>query len=417
MGTYLCTARDPEGRLVTRRVTASSEVDAAEALEKAGCIPIQIRWEESPALAGADAGPAAAGNRGPGRSWFGSTPPARELSLVTRQLATMVKAGVVVHTALDTAAEQCGHPRLRAALEAVARDVTQGGSISRSLAKHPAVFDQTFVNAIEAGQVSGKLDTILIRLATFMEVGIRRRNSVKAAMRYPVMVMAISFTAFLVLVRFVVPNFKSLFARFNTELPFPTRMLILCHKALSDYALVTALAAGSIVAGTVLLLRTRAGRRFWDRAKLGLPFIGPVSLKSAISTFVQTFNTLNEAGVPILQNLDISAKAIDNLELEARLRRAREGVERGEALSGQIRQIPLFPSLVSQMFAVGEKSGRMADILEPLVAHYDMETEQAIQGLTAAIEPALTVLLGVLVLFLALGIFMPTWELLKVVQK
>ena len=209
----------------------------------------------------------------------------------------------------------------------------------------------------------------------------------------------------------------NLFSRLKTELPLPTRMLIACHAAITTYAWLTGLLVLAFVAGVVLLLKTPAGRRIWDATKLSLPLMGPLQVKSAVSTFVQTFNTLNEAGVPILQNLDTAAKSLDNLELEARLMKARAGVERGEPVSKQLREIPQFPRLVSQMFSVGEKSGRMEEVLDPLIVHYDMETQQAIEGLTAAIEPLMTILMGVLVLFLALAIFMPTWQILKAVQR
>ena len=228
--------------------------------------------------------------------------------------------------------------------------------------------------------------------------------------------MATFIVAFFFLVRFIVPNFKSMFDRFGADLPLPTRMLINCHKAITTYGWITALCVLALVIGVILFLRTGFGRRFWDGLKLSLPIVGPLYTKSAVSTFVQTYNTLNEAGVPVLQNLETSAQAIGNAELEVRLWQARLGVERGEPVSKQLEKIPQFPPLVGQMFAVGEASGQMAEILEPLVEHYDMETKEAIEGMTAAIEPMITILMGVMVLFMALGIFLPMWQILHVVQ-
>ena len=159
------------------------------------------------------------------------------------------------------------------------------------------------------------------------------------------------------------------------------------------------------------------GRRAWDRVKLALPIFGPLYGKTAISTFIQTFNTMNESGVPILHNLDVAGLAVENTEIQAALQKAREGVERGEPLSKQMKEIPQFPPLVAQMFAVGEKSGRMNEVLDPLVVHYDAEIQHVSEGLTAAIEPVLTVVMGALVLFLAMGIFLPMWQFLHVVQE
>lgn len=411
MPVFACKARDTDGRPVQERIDAANAMEAAEILERRGLMPVSIQKE-----AGKTDAPA--GGEGPSvASFFGRKPPLRELALMTRQLATMVKAGVVIHEALDTVAKECESPVLKRALTAVTQDVLRGNSFSKALAKHPHVFDGSYISSIEAGQLGGRLDTVLVRLATYMELANKRRSAVKAALRYPVFVMVTFAAAFFFLIRFVVPQFLTLFNRFGEALPLPTRIMIGCHTALTTYGWLTALLLGSAVTAIALFVRSPLGRRLWDRLKLSLPVAGPLYTKTAISTFVQTYNTMHESGVPILHNLDVSAQATDNAEIQAVLGQVRKGVEKGEPLSSQLRLVPYFPALVPQMFAVGEKSGRMGEILDPLVAHYDAEIQHAIEGLTAAIEPLLTALMGGLVLLMALGIFLPMWSFLKVVQK
>lgn len=412
MPIFLCKARDADGRMVAERLDAPSAVEAAEVLEKRGLLPLAVQREAWAPAPSAGTGAARAG-------LFSRKPPLREMALMTRQLSTLVRAGVVIHTALDTVAAECESPALKHALTKVTQEVLQGNSFSKALAHHPDIFDAAFVNSIEAGQLGGggSLDMVLLRLANYMEVANKRRTGVKAAMRYPVIVMATFTAAFFFLIRFVVPQFFSMFSRFGQQLPLPTRIMIGCHKAITTYGWITALALGTLVTLWIAFLRSPGGRRAWDRVKLTLPIFGLLYSKTAISTFVQTFNTMNESGVPILHNLDVAGLAVGNTEIQAALRKAREGVERGEPLSKQMKEIPQFPPLVAQMFAVGEKSGRMNEVLDPLIVHYDAEIQHVIEGLTAAIEPVLTVVMGALVLFLALGIFLPMWKFLHVVQE
>ncbi len=263
----------------------------------------------------------------------------------------------------------------------------------------------------------GEVLLVLTRLASTMEVSLKRHNAVKSALRYPLIVLVTFAAAFFFLLRFVVPKFMGLFGSYGAELPLPTRMMLACHEAVSTYAPLTLLSLFTLVAMVLGSYRVPAGRRFWDQVKLHLPALGPLQLKSSISNFLQTFNTLNESGVPILHNLEISAEAMGNKVLETDILEARKGVERGEPLSKQLREHRRLPALMAQMFSVGEKSGRMAEILEPLISHYDAEVQQAVEGLTAAIEPMITILMGGLILFLALGIFLPMWGFLKVVQE
>ncbi len=408
MPIFLCRARDADGRPVAERLEAASAAEAAEVLEKRGLLPLSVHRETASAVT-------APGGGRPGL--FARKPPLREMALMTRQLSTLVRAGVVIHTALDTVAAECESPALKHALTQVTQEVLRGSSLSKALARHPNIFDAPFVNSVEAGQLGGRLDVVLQRLAGYMEIANRRRAGVKAALRYPVIVMALFTAAFFFLIRFVVPQFFSLFSRFGQELPLPTRIMIGCHKAITTYGWMTALALAALVGLWIAFVRSPGGRRLWDRVKLMLPIFGPLYGKTAISTFIQTFNTMNESGVPILHNLDIAGTSIGNTEIQAALRKAREGVERGEPLSKQMKEIPQFPPLVAQMFAVGEKSGRMNEVLDPLVVHYDAEIQHVIEGLTAAIEPILTVVMGALVLFLALGIFLPMWQFLHVVQE
>ena len=407
MAAFLCKARDAAGNLVTEHLEAPTPLEAAGILERRGYLPISITPEAAGQVAAA---------REAGRTKPGGRPNRKELCLSIRQLATLVKAGVVIHEALVTVAAQCQSPSLRETFLDVAQEVTHGTALSKAMGRHPKVFDRIFLNAIDAGQLSGKLDLVLTRLAAYIEVSLKRRDGVKSALRYPLIVLVFCTGAFFFLVRFVVPKFVSMFARLKTELPLPTRILINTHKAITTYGWITGLCVLALVVGITLFLRSRFGGRLWDRLKLTIPLAGPLYTKSAISTFVQTFNTLNEAGVPILQTLETSAQSIGNAELEARLQETRHGVERGEPLSAQLQKIPQFPPLVGQMFAVGEKSGRMSEILDPLVAHYDMETQQAIEGLTAAIEPMITVLMGVVILFMALGIMLPSLSLMKAIK-
>lgn len=336
-----------------------------------------------------------------------------DVIVFTRQLVTLLKAGVPLLACLEALVEQTENKSLRQIIAAVYRDIEGGVSFSEALARHPKVFAPLYISSIRAGELGGALDEVLERLSELMEHDRETRARVKAAMRYPIIVVVSIVVAFFTLMLVVVPKFIVMFHRVGLELPLPTRLLIWLYGLISQQWHWMLVAAVLLIAAYQVWIKTDTGRVQRDRLLLQIPIFGPLNLKTAMSRFTRMFETLNSSGLPILQTLEIVSSTAGNVVIGKEIQRAALGVRQGEGIAVPLKQSALFPPMVVRMIAIGEQSGSLDEMLLNVSKHYDKEVEYAVKNLTALIEPILTVSLGAIVLFLALAIFLPMWDLTK----
>ncbi|MCH8954945.1 type II secretion system F family protein [candidate division KSB1 bacterium] len=339
-----------------------------------------------------------------------------EIIIFTRQLVTLLRAGVPLLSCLDALVEQADSEGLKEIIEKIYVDIESGLSLSDAIKRHPKEFSELYINSIRAGEMGGALDKVLERLVELMEHEQETNARIKSAMRYPIIVVVTLVLAFVALMMLVVPNFIDLFTKMKIELPLPTRLLIGFHYVLSNYwyLVIAGLSAGAF--GFFKYIKTEKGAFRWDQFMITVPIFGDLNLKTAMSRFTRMFETLNSSGLPILQTLEITAKTVGNIVIGKEIEKAAAGVLQGAGLAGPLAEGKIFPPMVIRMIAIGEQSGSLDTMLLNVSKHYDTEVEYAVKNLTSMIEPVLTVGVGVIVLFLALAIFLPMWSLTTLAQ-
>lgn len=341
-----------------------------------------------------------------------------EKVIFTRQLSTMIAAGIPLLECLEILAEQMDNPGFKAALEEIVMMVRGGTDLSSALGEYPNCFEDIYVNMIRAGEVSGQIDEILERLAEFLEASAKLRSQITSAMTYPVisLLMIGGIAGFLLM--FVVPKFKEIFDNMGVKLPLITQILMGTSSAMVNYFYIWIPVAVGIVVGTKAWAKTPPGRRFFDWFKLAAPVFGPLFKKVAISRFSRTFATLISSGVPILGALEIVASTAGNVHIEEAVLAAAENVRQGETLATPLADVPkLFPPMVTRMIAIGEKSGALEALLMKIAEFYDQQTEAAVEQLTSLIEPIMIGVMGLIVGGMVLAIFLPIFEMQKALQQ
>jgi type II secretory pathway component PulF len=352
----------------------------------------------------------------PGRLRF-SLPPRRpkhgELILFTRQLETMLEAGLPLLSTLETLHDQAGDAALRLAVDGVRSDIEQGSTLTEAMARRPHCFPALYVGLIRAGEEGGLLTPMLDRVGTILEYEEETRQRIHSATFYPILVMAELAAAFLVLVKFVLPRFADLFRNLGANLPFPTRVLIAVSDGLDRYGVALLALAVVAAAAAVLASRTERGRRLRDEWILNAPVFGSIVRKVALARFARVLGALVESGIPIVQALGIARGVLGNRVLEAETDRMRDGLVDGRGLAEPLRGSRVMPPLVTKMLAVGEETGSIGPMLTRVARYYDRDVDYAVKNLSAALEPALLVVLGASVLFTALAVFLPLWNLMS----
>jgi type IV pilus assembly protein PilC len=342
-----------------------------------------------------------------------------DLVIFTRQLATMVDAGLAMVQSLQALAEQSDNKLMRDVIKDVTTRVEGGDSFSEALQKHPKVFNKLYCAMVGAGEKGGLLAEILARLATYQENTARLRKKVKSAMMYPtvVTIVAIGITTFL-LVK-VVPTFADIFKSFGTKvpLPAPTRYLMTVSNAMVHNFPYFILIGGSIVGGWLYYVKTPAGRRFWDDRRIKLPIFGHIAHKICLARFASTFASLVRSGLPILEVLSIVQNTVGNVIMEAAIQSAATDIERGESISTALGKHPIFPSMIIRMMQAGEQTGKIDVMLERVAGFLDEEIETILSGLTSLIEPLLIVFLGVVVGGIVICMFLPIFKLSELVSQ
>jgi len=307
--------------------------------------------------------------------------------------------------------EQTSNQRFKEILEEIGLQIEGGNTLFGSMSKYPDVFPVVYVNMIRAGETSGKLGESLDRFVTLADRELRTRQRVKETTRYPKIVIFSVVIAFVVLLAFVIPRFAQIFAQFKTTLPLPTRMMIGINNLFQNYWYLVLPAFVFIPILLTRYIRTENGRIFWDRLKIRIPVFGRLFLIAALSRFTHTFVMLNKSGIPILQILEITSTTVNNVILSQSIEEISRKVREGKSLADAMRESGKFTPLVIQMIAVGESSGTFDEMLVRITEYYDIELENSIKKMTTYIEPALTLFMGVVVLFLALAVFLPWWNM------
>jgi len=348
---------------------------------------------------------------------FGGKVKDKDIVIFTRQFATMIDAGLPLVQALDILSSQVENKTLGKTLSQVKVDVESGATYADALKKHPRVFSELYVNMVAAGEAGGILDTILNRLAAYIEKAMKLKKKVKGAMVYPAVVTSIAVLVIAVIMIFVVPTFSKMFAQLGGTLPLPTRIII----NMSDFiaGIGGLLVAGAIVAFVVFLVqfrRTEKGKYITDRILLKLPIFGMLLNKVAVAKFTRTLGTLISSGVPILDGLDITAKTSGNKVIEYAIIDVRKGVVGGKTLAEPITKAQVFPPMVTHMIAVGESTGALDAMLSKIADFYDDEVDATVSNLTAMMEPILMVFLGGTVGFIVVAMYLPIFKLITLIK-
>jgi type IV pilus assembly protein PilC len=340
----------------------------------------------------------------------------RDVVIFTRQFSTMINAGLPLVQALDILAKQTENKVLAAATRDIVFDVESGHTVADALAKHPKAFSELYVNMVAAGEAGGILDTILMRLATFMEKNDALVRKVKGAMIYPAVIMSVATIAICVLLIFVIPVFESMFAGVGMALPLPTRVVIAASDFLRGYWWAVIGGAG---AGVFLLKRyyaTSGGKLTIDRLLLRFPVLGDVLRKSAVSRFTRTLGTLISSGVSILDGLEITAKTAGNRVIQDAIMQSRASIAGGDTIAAPLQKSQVFPPMVISMIAVGEQTGGLDEMLSKIADFYDEEVDAAVSGLLSLLEPVMIVFLGVVVGGMVVAMYLPIFDMINAVQ-
>jgi type IV pilus assembly protein PilC len=340
----------------------------------------------------------------------------RDIVIFTRQFSTMINAGLPLVQALDILAKQSENKALKDVTMAVVFDVESGHTVADALRKHPKAFTDLYVNMVAAGEAGGILDTILMRLATFMEKNDALVRKVKGAMIYPGVIMSVAGIAIVVLLIFVIPVFEKMFASVGLALPLPTRVVIGMSKFLQGYWWAV---GGGVYFGFVSLKKYYAssdGKLVIDRLMLKAPILGDVLRKSAVSRFTRTLGTLISSGVSILDGLEITAKTSGNRVIQDAIMESRASIAGGETISAPLQKSQVFPAMVISMIAVGEQTGGLDEMLSKIADFYDEEVDAAVSGLLSLMEPVMIVFLGVVVGGMVVAMYLPIFDMINAVQ-
>jgi MSHA biogenesis protein MshG len=337
-----------------------------------------------------------------------------EIILFSHQLSTLYKAGLPLLSGFQSITQQVKNHKFRNILEEIRKQIEGGSTLHGAMSKYPEVFSTVYINMVRAGETSGMLGESLDRFITLSDRELKTRQRVKEATRYPKIVIFSLTIAFIVLIAFVIPRFAQIFAQFKTPLPLPTRIMIGINEIFQSYWYFVLGAIFGIPIFFKRYLQTEKGRTFWDKLKMRIPFFGPLFLKIALSRFAYTFSMLNRSGIPILQTLEITSTTTNNIRLSQAVEEISRNVKEGRSLADSMKDTEMFTALVIQMVSVGESSGTLDSMLMSITEYYDVEVDNTIKKISTYIEPFLTLFLGVVVLFLALAVFLPWWNMAKI---
>ena len=409
MPKYSYTAVDARGKQANGFVDANDQNDAITQIRQLGFYPQRLdeaREEEA----------VAAGGGGPKKKKKGGAKvKAKVLTIFTRQLATLIEAGLPLMRSLSTLAKQERNPVMRATMVDLAASVESGGTFSEALAQHPRIFDKLYVNMVKAGELGGVLEIVLARLAEFQEKSQKIKGKVVSAMVYPLVVLTIAALILTFLLIVIVPKFQKIFEDTLPGHPLPgiTLFVIACSNGLvNQWYLVVGFIA-LVVIGYKVMISTPAGNFFFDQVLLRIPVFGDLNIKTAISRFARTLGTLISSGVPILQALNITRDTASNVVVASAINKIHDSVKEGESVVGPMEASSIFPAMVTSMVQVGEETGQLPDMLVKVADVYEAEVDNVVSGLTSILEPIMIVMLAVIVGTIVIALFMPMVGLIQ----
>ena len=399
MATFVYSARSPSGELSSGELQGENREEAMAQLRRQRLIPVKLEEKE--------------GFKMP---TLGTGVATRDIVIFTRQFATMINSGLPLVQSLDILARQSDNKVLGKTIEAVLYDVESGQTLADALRNHQKVFPELYTNMVAAGEAGGILDTILLRLAVFLEKADQLKRKIKGAMIYPAVILTVAAGAVVVLLVFVIPVFQEMFASVSLDLPGPTAFVIFLSESLQAKWYVFALAIFAVVTIIKQSYKTPTGQLFWDKVILNLPVLGPMQRKAAIARFTRTLGTLVSSGVSILDGLEITAKTAGNRVLHDAIMESRASIAGGETISEPLKKSGVFPPMVVSMINVGEQTGGLDEMLTKIADFYDEEVDAAVDALLAAMEPIMIVFLGVIVGGMIVAMYLPIFDMMNAVQ-
>ncbi|MEM9037710.1 MAG: type II secretion system F family protein [Actinomycetota bacterium] len=402
--TYAYKVRDPQGKTIEGTLAAENEELVRAKLREMGMTPVEIKKQ---------GGGLQMEIKIPGLS---DRVALKDISVFSRQFATMINSGLSLLRALNILAAQTENKALAEIIRDIAKDVEGGMSLSDSMSRHPKAFNDLYIAMIRAGEVGGVLDSVLLQLATTIEKQVELRQKIKSAMTYPIAVLGLVLLILTAMLLFVVPTFETLYADLEGELPGPTKLLLAVSRGFTTFFPI-------IVIGSVLLTfgikrwgKTERGRWILDSAKLKAPIFGGLVHKTALARFSRTLESLLKAGVPILESLDITTQTVGNAVVADAVRQVQDSVRQGEPLAKELVAQGIFPPMVSQMMAVGEETGALDEMLGKIGEFYEQEIEAIVDALTSLLEPLLIVVLGGAVGSMVVALYMPMFNIVNIIE-
>ena len=396
MPNYLYTARTAQGEVRTATIDASSRDDAAAQLKRLRLTVVKLDEVTK-------------------RKTSGKVT-MRDIVIFTRQFSTMINSGLPLVQALDILATQSENPVLQEVTRQVVFDVESGHTVADALAKHPNAFTDLYVNMVAAGEAGGILDTILLRLATFMEKNDALVRKVKGAMIYPAVILSVAFGAVVILLVVVIPTFQTMFESAGVALPLPTRIVIVMSEFLQRFWWVVIAVVAALVVSLQRYYKTPDGHLVIDRILINAPVLGDMLRKSAVSRFTRTLGTLISSGVSILDGLEITAKTAGNRVVSDAIMESRASIAGGDTIAAPLAKSQVFPPMVISMISVGEQTGGLDEMLGKIADFYDEEVDAAVSGLLSLLEPVMVVFLGVVVGGMVVAMYLPIFDMINMVQ-
>lgn len=401
MANYKYRGRDNGGQVVQGVIEAASESSAADSLLRRGVTPLAINIEGTASKASPER-----------KRLFEPRISHVDLIIFTRQMYSLTKAGIPLLRAMEGLAENTSNKRFGAVLHDLVDQLERGRQLSSAMASHPRVFPRLLVAIVHVGENTGELEGAFLQLSDYLEKEQDTRKAIKAALRYPMFIMMALVAAVVVINIWVIPPFAQMFANFNVELPLPTRIILATSNFFVNWWPLMLGAVVVAIAGAVNYVKSPAGRLKWDRFKTRMPVVGDIIMRSLLARFARTFAVMLQAGVPLTQGLGLVAEAVDNAWMSGRINDMRRNIERGESLTRTARSSELFTPLVLQMISVGEETGRVDEMLFEVAGYYEREVDYDLKSLTARIEPIMLVFVAIIITIMALGVFLPMWEMM-----
>ncbi len=409
MAKFKYSALDKDGREMSGVLESTSERTARKELADQGLTVSRI----SEVAIQSEKKAAAKKQRKP---MFGTGVTSENVTIFSRQLATLLKAGLPLLRSLEVIGRQEKNPYFKDIVDNLADAVRTGNKFSDGLQQHPKVFDKLYINMARAGEAGGVLDVVLDRLATFQEKAMKTTNKVKSAMVYPIVILTVALAIVVILMIFVVPQFQKIFSDMLNGAPMPalTQTIIDISDFMKQNYIATLGIVIAVIAAVKIFFKTKVGIRLWDIAGLRLPKFGDLVMKSTVARFTRTFGTLLASGVPILEALNITRGTIKNSVISDALLRVHDRVRDGEPLATPLDQQKIFPTMVTSMVEVGEETGQLSEMLNRIADNYDEEVDNAVGGITSVIEPIMIVFLAIMVGTIVIALFLP---IIQIIQK